>query len=82
VIKRKSWEEFRKSGMLFLTNTILQFFGWSIIFEYSDKKLTIYPARTKYRGFSEDCNDQGHKRVARYLKNNATELYDESGDTE
>ena len=40
-----------------------------------NKKLVkVYPARTKYRGFSEDCIKEGHKRVADYLVENAKEL--------
>lgn len=75
MLNKQSWEEFRNSGMLFVTNTILQFFGWSIVIEYQNKKLVkAYPARTKYRGFSEDCIEEGHKRVADYLVENAKEL--------
>lgn len=78
MLNKQGWKEFRKTGMLFLTNSILQFFGWSIVFEYSNEKLIVYPAKSKYRGFSEDVVRQGHKAVAKYLKDNINELYSES----
>ena len=28
VVKEKSWKEFQESGMLWMTNTILQVFGY------------------------------------------------------
>lgn len=33
VVKEKSWKEFQESGMLWMTNTILQVFGWSIVID-------------------------------------------------
>lgn len=48
--------------MLFLANTILQFFGWSIVIELEMDKIKVYPVRTKFRGFSLDCVEEGHKK--------------------
>ena len=36
------------------------------------------PMRVTCRGFSEECNDIGYKKVAKFLRNNAKELYDEA----
>ena len=35
---KKSWDEFRKSGMLWFINRSLHIFGWAILCEYDDEK--------------------------------------------
>ena len=52
-IKEKSWKEFRESGMLWMANTILQVFGWSIVIDQDadENIISVCPARVKYRGF-------------------------------
>lgn len=78
MLEEKTWKEFRNAGMLFLANTILQFFGWSIVIEIEVDRIKVYPARTKFRGFSLDCIEEGHKWVANFLINNVEELYKEA----
>lgn len=81
MVKRRSWEDFRSNGLLWLINSILHIFGWAICFEYNDEDptelLEVYPARVKYRGFSEECNDRGYKNISRYMKYNSANLYEE-----
>ncbi|MGL6201942.1 MAG: hypothetical protein ACRC3H_23735 [Lachnospiraceae bacterium] len=76
----KTWEEFRDSGMLWFVNTILHAFGWAIMVDIDEEGKVIggYPGRVKFRGFSEDDNDKGYEKVARYMKENAKVLYDEA----
>lgn len=79
--EKKSWAEFRESGFLWWINMILHTFGWAIIFEYDhqNEKITdVYPARVKFRGFNEDSNSRGYKRVSKYMKENSMDLYYES----
>lgn len=88
MVTEKSWEEFRESGLLWFVNKTLHLFGWAIVFEevkYPDgkggvvKEITdVYPARVKFRGFSEDINTDGYMKVSEYMKNNADELLKES----
>lgn len=79
MINKKSWKEFRESGLLWFTNMILHTFGWAIIFEITDGKLMdVYPARVKYRGFSEQINTDGYKNVEKYLVENGKEILKES----
>lgn len=79
MIDKKTWEEFRDSGMLFVANTILHFFGWAIVVKIEDGHLVeVNPARVKYRGFSEEVTKTCHKKVAKYLLENISELYEES----
>lgn len=71
MIEKKTWYEFRKTGLLWFINTILHTFGWAIVMEIDNKDVKdIYPARVKFRGFSEEINDEGYKMVSNYLKEN------------
>ena len=92
MIEKRSWSEFRNTGLLWFINSILHLFGWAIVFEFSDERGTfnpdaglksVYPARVKYRGFSEKDNSEGYKKVTEYFKENAENLLkeaQESGD--
>lgn len=80
IIRRKSWEEFQSSGMLFAVNTFLQFFGWAIIMETDNNTkeiIDIYPARVNFRGFSDDAQELGHTKVAEYLASQAPKFPEE-----
>lgn len=80
MINKKTWDEFKQSGLLWFTNTILHVFGWAIVIERDEhKNITIaYPARVKFRGFSENCNSEGYQKVTQYLKDNINELSKEA----
>lgn len=73
MLKEKSWEEFRETGMLWWINTILHVFGWTITYAIDEKGniVRVYPARCRFRGFSEDLNTEGYKKVSKYMLNNA-----------
>lgn len=73
-----SWEEFRDSGLLWFTNSILHNFGMAIAIDFdSEKAVKAYPARVKYRGFDEKTNDLGYYKVSKYLSDNAQTLLSE-----
>ena len=76
----KDWEEFRKNGLLWFTNTILHLFGYAITMEYDEnhKLVDIYPNRVAFRGFSEECNTRGYDNVTKYLQKNIDTLAKES----
>lgn len=81
MIEEKSWEEFKNIGLLWWINTILHMFGWAIVYEVKDDNvLKVYPARVKYRGFAEEMNSKGYKKVSDYLKENISELTKEAND--
>lgn len=75
-VKEKSWDEFRSTGLLWFTNMILHVFGWAIVVEKDvDKNLVrAYPARVRYRGFSETSNEKGYINVTNYLKKNIKDI--------
>lgn len=76
MITKKTWEEFRKSGLLWWINMILHTFGWALVIDIEDDGSisNAYPARTKFRGFSVANNDEGYIKVSQYLKENAAIL--------
>lgn len=80
-MKEKSWKEFRETGLLWFVNTTLHAFGWAITLEFDENMNVVraYPSRVRYRGFDEKTNDKGYSNVGKYLKDNAEELYKESG---
>lgn len=77
--KRKSWDEFRNSGMLWWINMILHTFGWAICTEIEDGKVVdAFPSRVKFRGFNEDNNTKGYIKVSQYMADNANDLLNEA----
>lgn len=86
MVEKKSWNEFRNSGLLWWINMILHTFGWAIVinFENYNKEtndgeiVEVYPARVKFRGFAEKDNTQGYIQVSNYLKENSEQLKKES----
>lgn len=76
MVDKKTWKEFKDTGLLWFINNILHLFGWAICLEMDGGAVTeAYPARTKFRGFSEDCNSEGYKKVTQYMKDNAKILF-------
>lgn len=83
MIERKSWDEFRNSGLLWFINTILHTFGWCITIEISDEDgsvVNVFPGRTKYRGFAEKSNSNGYLKLTQYIAKNAGDLLKEVQD--
>jgi len=86
MVKKKTWKEFRDSGLLWWINMILHTLGWAIVFDYSDYDKEkndgtikeVYPARVKFRGFDEKSNTEGYQRISKYIKKNAKQLEKES----
>ncbi len=85
--EKRSWREFRKTGLLWFINSILHLFGWAIVFEFwegTDKNNNdiepeaVYPARTKNIGFSEVNNSEGYQKVTEYLDENIAGLLKEA----
>lgn len=40
----------------------------------------VYPARVRFRGFSEKNNTEGYQKVSQYMKDNAKEILSEAND--
>lgn len=84
MVTRKSWNEFKNNGLLWLINSILHVFGWAIVIVINDSgEITdAYPARVRFRGFTEEINTAHYINISKYLKENADELYKEACDEE
>ena len=79
MIKEKSWQEFKNAGMLWFINTILHAFGWAIVYDMSDNKIVrVFPARVRFRGFSERDNTEGYIKITKYMKDNVKDLLPEA----
>lgn len=64
--------EFKDSGMLWLINGLLQTYGMSIVWDKEADELK--PAIVRYRGFSEEANSKGYKKLTAYMIENAEQL--------
>ena len=79
MIERKTWKEFRDSKLLWFVNTILHTFGWAITIDIDNGEIVdVYPARVKFRGFSEKINTEGYIGLSEYMKENCDELLKEA----
>ncbi len=81
MLTRTSWEDFKRNGLLWAVNSFLHLFGYAIVLQYENGKLVdAYPARVKFRGFSEKVNTDGYIAVSKYMASNAGELLEEAKD--
>ena len=76
---KKTWKEFRETGLLWFINRIIQLFGWVIVVAEGQKNgiYYAYPARTNARGFSEQTETKNFLKLSNYMKDNAEELFTE-----
>lgn len=84
MVERKSWEEFKSSGFLWWINRILHTFGWAIVYAVEEDGTIkgVYPARVKFRGFYEEDEAEGFKKVSDYMVENANEIREETYESE
>lgn len=82
MITKKSWEEFRENGLLFITNQFLHIFGYALVYEFDeDNNISqVYPARVKFRGFGEKQIEEGYKKISKYMKDNSGQLEKEANE--
>lgn len=81
MINKKTWEDFKGTGLLLFINQILHAFGWAICFEYEEDGETlklVYPARVRFRGFDNKNISNSYQKLSKYMLDNAEELYEES----
>ena len=79
MVTKKEWSEFRSTGLVLIVNQILHIFGWALVFEMEgDEVKSVYPARVKFRGFSEKDTEEAYKKVSKFMLDNAKELNDEA----
>lgn len=84
-VEKRTWDEFRKTGLFMFVNTILHAFGWALVVEVNNYKelgesapvTACYPARVKFRGFAEEDQTEMHERIAGYLSETAPNFPEE-----
>ena len=86
MLKEVSWEKFQEDGMVWLVNRMLHLFGYALVVEETSYKevdnnikkrmklIRVYPAKCKFRGFPEDAEDRGFRRVTKYMRDNHPKL--------
>lgn len=81
MLEKKTWEEFRNTGLLFFVNSFLHIFGWAICLDFEDGCVTnVYPSRCKFRGFGNEVVSSSYIKLSEWMKDNADVLYRESLD--
>jgi hypothetical protein len=81
MVSKKSWENFRETGLLLFINQILHVFGWAVVIEMDKNKIiNCYPARVKFRGFDNKDTGESYIKISEYLKSNIDELLNEAKD--
>lgn len=70
MITKKSWKEFRDTGLLLIINQILHIFGWAICIEIEDDGHinNVYPARVKFRGFDVKNTSESYIKISEYMQ--------------
>jgi hypothetical protein len=81
MVQRMTWEQFHSSKLLWWVNRSLHLLGWAIIIVYDDeakKVVDAYPARVRYRGFSEADETEGFAVLSKAMAKNAKQLAKEA----
>ncbi len=76
MLEKKTWMDFKESGLLWFINRTLHLFGWSICLYLDDdgNLIEAYPARCKFRGFPEKSEREGFEDLTGYLKQNINSI--------
>lgn len=74
----KSWDEFRNTGLVQITNQFLHIFGWALTYAKDGDEFRVFPARVRYRGFDVDSQTRAYEKLQKYMIENAETLYKES----
>jgi hypothetical protein len=82
MVEKRTWKEFRDSGLLWFVNRIIHVFGWALVLEVdeddNDKVTKVYPARVKFRGFNEKTESKNFIAMSKLMVNNAKDLLEEA----
>ncbi len=78
--QRETWEKFRDCKLLWWVNRLLHTFGWAICYKVNDagEISDVYPARVKFRGFSENVESDGFIGLTQHISETIPELLQEA----
>jgi len=82
MVEKGNWDEFRNAGLLWFVNRTLHLCGWAIVVvtDDDDRVTDVYPAKVRFRGFSELDEGEGFKKATRHIAENIDRLVDEAED--
>ena len=80
--RKSTWFEFQNYGLLLFVNLFLHIFGWAIVIAKDDSGnvVSVYPARTKFRGFPEESMTKAYIKLSEYISKNHKKLLAEAKD--
>ena len=79
MIDKKTWDDFRQTGLLLFVNQFLHIFGWSIVVNIDDGgDVSAYPARVKFRGFDDKSTGDAYVKISNYISENADAIKEEA----
>lgn len=82
MVQERTWSEFRETGLFLMVNQLLHIFGWALVFQVSSEDgediIRVFPARVKFRGFDPTNVVKAHRKLAKYMVDNAQELKKEA----
>jgi hypothetical protein len=79
--EQEALRAFIDTGLLWFINRTLHVFGYALCYKEDEETgvlSSLYVSRVTYRGFEMEAEDDGYERVARYLRDQSTALYDEA----
>jgi hypothetical protein len=81
-MERRTWDEFRSTGLLYLTNKVLHAFGWVIVWAKDDETgaVSAFPARTSYRTHSPESEASGQQRLQAWVRDGFDAVVQETKD--
>lgn len=80
-MEKKTWQEFRETGLLLLVNQLLHAFGYAVACEIDTNTGEVteaFPARVEFRGFHPIDQEEAYKKLSIYMRDNAIELSNEA----
>ena len=77
MLEKKTWVEFRDSGLLWWINRTLHLFGWAIVVKVDESTgniFEIYPAKCRFRGFCDEDEAEGFRKLTQHLRDNIDDI--------
>ena len=75
MITKKTWKEFRETGLFLFVNQFLHIFGWCLVMEIDEGEIkSVYPAKTKFRGFDVKSVSDAYNNITYHISENIDQL--------
>lgn len=76
MLARSTWADFADSGLFWWVNRGLHLFGWALVrvVEADGSISEVFPARCRFRGFDQETEEEGFRKLSDHLEANAQAL--------